>query len=282
MYRIVIADDERFIREGLKQLEWASQGMEIVGEAKNGIEAMEIIDSTVFDVLLTDIRMPGKTGTELAKHLQQMNSKAKTIILSGYGEFGYAKEAIVSGVFEYILKPSTPEEILDAAKRACEKIEKERDRQEEVEEISKELQEYKKVLGSQPINESQKKTEIEKILIYIYQHYMEELTLAVLAKHFHFNTIYLSTYIKRNTGRTFLEILTSIRMLQAAELLKTTTLKNAEVGYKVGIPDERYFGQVFKKTYKITPYEYKKSNGKLLLPVESWLENLEKIAGENV
>ncbi len=279
MYKIVIADDERLIREGLKYLDWESNGMTIVAEAKNGVEAMEIINGQTFDILLTDIRMPGVTGIELAKYLQETNEKAKTILLSGYGEFSYAKQAILSGVFDYILKPSTPAEILEVTKKACEQIELEKKERSKVLELTKELQDYKKVMGHN-IQEEAQETEIQNILLYIYSHYMEPLTLAELANYFHFNPVYLSTYIKKNTGRTFIEILTSIRMHQAAILLRTTRLKNGEVGAKVGIPDERYFGQVFKKIYKVTPFEYKKSAEKLYMPMDNWLEELEKKAKE--
>ena len=279
MYKVVIADDERLIREGLKYLDWEANGMTIVAEAKNGVEGMEIINSKTFDILLTDIRMPGVSGIELAKYLQETNEKAKTILLSGYGEFSYAKQAIVSGVFDYILKPSTPAEILAVTKRACEEIELERKERNKLATLTEELQGYKNVMGNTIPIESEE-TEIQHILLYIYRHYMEPLTLASLADYFHFNTVYLSTYIKKNTGRTFIEILTSIRMHQAAILLRTTRLKNAEVGAKVGISDERYFGQVFKKIYKTTPFEYKKSEGRRYMPMDTWLEDLEKKAKE--
>ena len=108
MYRIVIADDERLIREGLAAIAWQEHGIEVIGVVKNGIEAQELIDSTQLDVLLTDIRMPGIDGLELAEYMRKEKPKAKTILLSGYEEFEYERKAIGLGVFGYILKPSEP------------------------------------------------------------------------------------------------------------------------------------------------------------------------------
>lgn len=279
MYRIVIADDESMIRQGLLSLDWKANGMEIVGVAKNGIEAEEMIDSQVFDILLTDIKMPGMGGLELAEHLRQANPKAKVILLSGYSEFSYAQKAISLGVYGYILKPSTPKEIIEYVKSACQEIVKEQKKEKDIHTMKSKLESYEEVIGAkQAVEEEKQETDIQDILQYIYSHYEENLTLSALAGQFYFSTVYMSCYIKRYTGHTFLEILTSVRMYHAAKLLKETKLKNREIGMRIGIPDERYFGQVFKKTYNITPYEYRKSH---MEPQESLENFVRKLAGES-
>ena len=279
MYRIVIADDESMIRQGLLSLDWKANGMEIVGVAKNGIEAEEFIDSQVFDILLTDIKMPGMGGLELAEHLRQANPKAKVILLSGYSEFSYAQKAISLGVYGYILKPSTPKEIIEYVKSACQEIVKEQKKEKDIHTMKSKLESYEEVIGAKQAGEEEKQeTDIQDILQYIYSHYEENLTLSALAGQFYFSTVYMSCYIKRYTGHTFLEILTSVRMYHAARLLKETKLKNREIGMRIGIPDERYFGQVFKKTYNITPYEYRKSH---MEPQESLENFVRKLAGES-
>lgn len=270
MYKVVIADDEQMIRAGLLSLEWESNNMEIVGVAKNGIEAQEIIDSVKFDILLTDIRMPGIGGLELANNLLAANPMAKTILLSGYGEFEYAKRAIKAEVFEYILKPSTPAELIECANRACQAIKEEQDKQLERNKMQAQIDSYEELIGSKNVVSCSKdeKTDINEMLRYIYKNYEKPLTLSVLAEHCHFSSVYLSHYIKKYTGHTFLEILTSVRMYHAAKLLKETKLRNNEIGCMIGITDERYFGQVFKKTYGVTPNEYRKSNIKLKVSLD--------------
>ena len=100
------------------------------------------------------------------------------------------------------------------------------------------------------------------IIRYLGEHYAENVTLAALADFTHFNTDYLSRVIKQKTGQKFLGILTGIRVSHAARLLSDTQLKNYEIANRVGINDERYFGQVFKKTYGVTPSQYRKARRK--------------------
>lgn len=276
MYKIVIADDEKMIREGLLGMDWMAHDMEIVGVAKNGVEAEEIIDSVVFDVLLTDIRMPGISGLKLAQDLKAANPMAKTILLSGYGEFSYAQKAITLGVHDYILKPSTPEQIFECVKKACAEIDTEKQKGEQLRNLKTRLGNLEEVLGAEYIlKESDGVTDIQDILKYIYANYAENLTLSMLANKFHFSMVYMSSYIKRHTGHTFLEVLTSVRMYHTARLLKETKMKNREIGMRVGIPDERYLGQVFKKAYGMTPYEYRKSNEKPLESLEEFIKKME-------
>lgn len=261
MFRLVIADDERIMRKGLQSLDWKSHEIEIIGVASNGIETQELIDSCEFDILLSDIRMPGMNGIELAKNLYEANPSAKTILLTGYGEFSYAQQAIAVGVFDYLLKPSTPDIIFECVERACKKILEERGKKKKLEQLEQKLEGYQQVVGvDMAVNNESSQTEIQDILKYIYAEYARPLTLSMLADHFHFSTVYLSMYIKKYTGHTFLEILTSVRMFHAAQYLKETKMKNSEIGYRIGLYDERYFGQIFKKTFGMTPYEFRKNH----------------------
>jgi len=82
---------------------------------------------------------------------------------------------------------------------------------------------------------------------------MEELSIPAVARHVHLNPVYLSRVVKKETGETILEILTRIRMQRACDLLSDPDLKMYEIAEKVGIPDAKYFGQLFKKYYGMTP-----------------------------
>lgn len=79
--------------------------------------------------------MPGKNGLELAEHLKEVNPTAKTILLSGYGEFEYAQKAISLGVYGYILKSSTPKEIIEYVKGTCEAIVKDKEKMQSVKQM---------------------------------------------------------------------------------------------------------------------------------------------------
>lgn len=112
----MIADDEPFIRQGLRILiSWEQYGFQICGEAANGKEALELMAKEDYDLVITDIKMPGMSGLELIEHTWEKVSKnIRFIILSGFYEFEYAKKAIKFGVVDYVLKPVQKEELLRA------------------------------------------------------------------------------------------------------------------------------------------------------------------------
>lgn len=219
MYRLLIVDDEVTIRQGLVTLPWEENGIKLVGLLKDGIEAAEWINSREIDILLTDIRMPGITGIELAKITLQNYPAAKVILLTGYGEFEYAREAISLGVFDYLLKPSTPQEIIQCVTNACVKYDIEKNKKIRLEELESRIQDISKLFKpAEALMEEEER--IERILQFIYDNYEKELTLSVLSEEFHFTTVYMSHYIKKETGYTFLDILTSVRNVLCSKLFK--------------------------------------------------------------
>lgn len=105
MYKLLIADDEQWIRQGLKEvIDWESCDIGTVLEADNGERALDIIRQTEPDVVITDICMPGIDGISLSSILKQEYPGIKAIIISGYKDFNYAREAIFLSVCDYILK----------------------------------------------------------------------------------------------------------------------------------------------------------------------------------
>lgn len=105
-YKIILVDDEEEIRKGMiKKINWEELGFIVVGEAENGIEALDIIDKTSPDIVITDIRMPFMDGMKLAENIKHRFPTTKVVIISGFDEFEYAQTAIGLGVLRYILKP---------------------------------------------------------------------------------------------------------------------------------------------------------------------------------
>lgn len=260
MINLLIADDETAIRQGLLSLEWNEIGVRVAGAAKDGIEAWEIIQSEMIDILLLDIRMPGMNGMELLRLMAENGFEVKVILLSGHGEFEYAREAISFGVFEYLLKPTDPDEIFTCVGLAIEELKKERKKNERMLKLEMEVANQRLVQnsGNYSISDSDEgKDVIEDILEYIFNHYQEDISLSTLAEKINFTTIYLSRIIKKETGYSFLKVLTSLRMFHAVNLLKTTGYKINEISDRIGIKDQRYFSQVFKKTYGVTPNEFR-------------------------
>ena len=115
MLKLIIADDERIIRETISTIiNWKQYDIELVGLCKNGLEAYDTILDETPDIVLTDIRMPGMDGLELIRRISETDLNTQFIILSGYGEFEYAKMAMKYGVRHYLLKPCSEVQILES------------------------------------------------------------------------------------------------------------------------------------------------------------------------
>jgi two-component system response regulator YesN len=113
MYRVFIVDDEPLICKGLREtIEWDNLGLEISGEAHNGTEAMNLIASSPPHILITDIRMPGMDGISLIKAIREQDLNIKIIIVSGFSDYKFLKEAIRLGVDSYLLKPIDTDELI--------------------------------------------------------------------------------------------------------------------------------------------------------------------------
>lgn len=115
---LLIVDDEQSIREGLKNsINWASLNIKVIGTAKDGIEAKQLINKLSPDIVITDIKMPNCDGLELIESTQIQNSKVKFIIISGHDDFKYAQKAIKYKVFNYLLKPIKKDILLNELKQ---------------------------------------------------------------------------------------------------------------------------------------------------------------------
>lgn len=112
MYKVLIIDDEAMIRAGLRDsIPWEAISCRVVEVADNGVDALHAIDRCRPDIIVTDIKMPGCTGIEVADHAIKANPLVKVILLSGYNDFEYAQKAIHLGVYHYMLKPTNYEEM---------------------------------------------------------------------------------------------------------------------------------------------------------------------------
>lgn len=128
MTNVLIVDDEKIEREGLKYLLSREEGERTVFEAANGKQALQVLRSEDIQLLLTDIKMPHMTGLELSKKAKEENSNLQIIIFSGFSDFTFAQEAIRYGVTEYILKPVNPDDFHKVLERAESEISKRRKR----------------------------------------------------------------------------------------------------------------------------------------------------------
>lgn len=145
--KIAIVDDEALERKALqKMIRDHLPTMEVIAEAANGREAVEVADQYKPDVMLMDIKMPGIDGLEAIERIRRNHPDIKFIIVSAFDTFDYAKQAIRHGVKEYLLKPSRKEEVIGALRRVYDELMEERRKEEENRELQKRVHQLQKLV----------------------------------------------------------------------------------------------------------------------------------------
>ena len=238
--RVLLVDDEIMIREGFKQLfDWQAHDCEVVGEACDGMEALTQIDTLRPDIVIMDINIPIMNGLKVIQLSRIKHPNTAFVIVSGYDDFSYCREALRLQITDYILKPVNYEEF-----GTC------------IDNLKISLFERRVSSAAEP--EKQEERAITGITRYLQEHLAEEISLSVLAEQFHLNPQYISQLFKSEIGVNFLVYLTNIRMEKAKKLLLSTALSIAEVAEQSGYGDYRVFTKVFKKSEGITPSQYRR------------------------
>ena len=236
--KVLLVDDEIMIREGFKRLfDWEAHDCEIVGEAADGMDALTKIDTLAPDIAIMDINIPIMNGLKVIQLARIKHPDTAFVIVSGYDDFSYCREALRLQITDYILKPVNYEEFgtcIDNLKIA--------------------------LFQRSAAGETAKQDEptIHGLVRYLQEHLAEEISLSVLAEEFHLSAQYISQLFKSEIGVNFLAYLTNIRMEKAKKLLLTTALSIADISAQCGYGDYRVFTKVFKKSEGITPSQYRR------------------------
>ena len=248
MYNLLIVDDEPIIRRGIKSLAILSEiGINKIFEAGNAETCLEIIDKEQIDIIMLDINMPNTDGLTLAKMLKEKNKNFAIIMVTGYDYFEYMQTAIRLGVDDYLLKPVNKTDIELVLKRMIDKIEKIR--------LENRLSELNVTSESILYGDN---SSFKAVREYMNEHLFDsDLSLGYMAENLGFNSSYLSGIIKQIYGIPFQEYVALKRMEQAKILCLSTDMKNYEIAEEIGYEDVNYFTNRFKKTFGITPKQFK-------------------------
>ncbi|MGM9605255.1 MAG: helix-turn-helix domain-containing protein [Faecousia sp.] len=236
--RVLLVDDEIMIREGFKHLfDWEAHDCQVVGEAADGMEALAQIDSLKPDIVIMDINIPIMNGLKVIQCSRMKHPEIAFVIVSGYDDFSYCREALRLKITDYILKPVNYEEF-----GAC-------------------IDNLKIALFQRQLSPAEAQAEerpIVAITRYLQEHLDEDISLSVLSEEFHLSAQYISQLFKSEIGVNFLAYLTNIRMERAKKLLLSTALSIGEISEQLGFGDYRVFTKVFKKAEGVTPSQYRR------------------------
>lgn len=236
--RVLLVDDEIMIREGLKKLfDWEAHECVVVGEAADGMEAITKIDEEQPDIVIMDINIPIINGLKVIQLSRVKYPSMAFVIVSGYDDFSYCREALRLQITDYILKPVNYEEF-----GSC------------IDQLKISL--YNNEVKEKPV--VKKERVITGITKYMQEHLSEDVSLHILSEEFHLNSQYISQLFKNEIGVNFLTYLTNIRMEHAKKMLLSSSLSIAEVSEQSGYGDYRVFTKVFKKSEGITPSQYRR------------------------
>ncbi|MGE5701847.1 MAG: response regulator, partial [Clostridia bacterium] len=141
MYKVLVVDDEADVREGvLQEMEWQTHGFEVAGIAENGKEAQELAERLRPDLIVTDIKMPFLDGLQLAAWCKETMPAVRIIILTGFDEFDYAQRALKLHIDEYVLKPFSAGELLEAMLKVKVRLDEERAQKETMQQLQEAYQ----------------------------------------------------------------------------------------------------------------------------------------------
>ncbi len=242
---VLIVDDEPHIREDLLSFNWEAMGARVIGIADNGARALSLCASLRPHLMLCDITMPLLDGLSLLETLRRAGSGTLVALLTCHRNFDFAKRAVALGALDYIEKAELDDALLRALVRKA---------------AAATTLPPLSGAPSEPVNGAVR-PEVDRAIRLIRQRYGENLSLRQIAEAVHLSPSYFSTLFHAEVGQTFNDYVAGVRMEHAARLLSTTDMKVYEVAMQVGIPNYRYFTQVFKRMYGVSPLAAQKKRG---------------------
>lgn len=248
MYKAVIIDDEPIIVTGItKLLPWAKYECIVAGTAGDGKEGMELIRRLRPDIVISDIYMPKMDGMVMLAALKSEYEDMEVTVLTGYRDFELVQRALHLGVTRFVLKPSDMDELEEALQVMTDKLRRKGIHP-----------------GEEPSDHSGNKKEdpagsflVHSAVAYMRRNYRHKITLTDVAENIYVSQWHLSKLLNRQLGQSFSELLNSIRVEEAKQLLENPALRIGDVADEVGFLDLAHFSRVFKKMTGMSANEYR-------------------------
>lgn len=248
---VVVEDEELILNNIVKKIGETGLGFVVTGVAADGKTAIEVIEKTLPDIVVTDVRMPVMDGLQLLKAVSVQFPYMKKIVISGHDDFKYAQQAIKYDVSDYLLKPLKAKDLASSLTRIKILLENER-------KLSRDVK-----LGMANQHVCTAEEIVKTVELYIRENFTSEINFEKIAQGYNFNSSYLSRIFTKYFGENPSKYMISLRINKAKHLLLSETdLSIKEVGEMVGYPDQFYFSRVFKNFTGMSPAGYKAVNSR--------------------
>jgi two-component system, response regulator YesN len=248
MYKVMIIDDEPIIVEGLQKIvPWEKWNCKVEAVAYNGVDGLELINGVRPDIIISDISMPQMDGLSMIASVKSQFPRLEIIILTGYRNFDYARQAINLGVTRFLLKPSKMDEIEEALTFITNHLDNKKNQS-----VNLEIEE-EETMDENPAG----KFIVKNAVQYIEEHYQEKLKLSDVADQVYVSQWHLSKLLNRHKHQSFSEILNNVRIEKARDLLEDPALRIGDIAEQVGFLDIAHFSRVFKKQVGKSANDYR-------------------------
>lgn len=252
MFSVLLVEDDlatRFVYKGMKT--WTDCGFNITKEASDGGQALRILEKESFDLIFTDIRMPFVDGIELLRKLKENNNTIPVVFASSYNEFEYARQGLILGAFDYLLKPVDESKLRDVLTRVGDIITEQH--QAKIDTVMSALLDR---LGLSPDGDEF----VKQIAVYSCEHYKDDMLSEDFADIHGFRKDYFGKIFKQHFKIPFNEFRTRVKIAYAVEMLRTGNYKAYEVSDMLGFSSYQYFNKNFKAVTGASPGDFKFGN----------------------
>ena len=243
MLKVLVVEDEEMIRRGIVlTVDWAALDCVVVGEAANGLEALEAVERLRPSLIITDLKMPQMDGLEMLRRLRELGNNVYVIILTAYDSFTYAQSALRLGAVDFLVKPFRDGDLEQAVTALRRRMESDSG---------------EAALALPELRKGDKSKYVLEAMDFIGRNYSDSsISIGLIAQHLGISEGHLSHLFKKETDYTLLNYLTRYRIHKAMGLLKDCRVKVYEVAEQVGYRDITYFSATFKKLVGVSPSEY--------------------------
>lgn len=243
LFSVLVAEDEKLIADNIaKSIENANPLFKVVSIVSNGEDALRYVQNSPPHVVFTDIWMPVMDGIELIKSISKEFRFVKCVIVSGYDEFSYAKDALRYGAHSYLLKPINHSELAETLEQIALELSSEREKWYEIK--------HPNTLSAKEI--------VAQMKEYIHNSYYKAIDIGTIAQSLSFSASYLTKIFAKYENITPSKYLQNYRINRAKQLLADRSLSINMVANAVGYQDPFHFSKSFKRITGQSPATYRK------------------------